>query len=95
MYAFIHGHAILMDQDGLLLKGDLISMIQLSGIMRKLDVAYPKTKKQICSAVTEHLISDFAFATRIVLFLFFLNPKFQASLSSVAVCQTRSRGYML
>ena len=38
-----------------------------------------KTKAQISFAVTAKLISAFVFATRIVQFLFFLNPKFQAS----------------
>ena len=41
--------------------------------------AYAKTKTQISSAVTAKLISAFVFATRIVHFLYFLNPKFQAS----------------
>ena len=38
-----------------------------------------KTKAQISFAVTAKLISAFVFTTRIVQFLFFLNPKFQAS----------------
>ena len=37
-----------------------------------------KTKAQISFAVTAKLISAFVFATRIVQFLFYLNPKFQA-----------------
>ena len=41
--------------------------------------AYAKTKAQISFAVTAKLISAFVFATRIVYFLFFLYPKFQAS----------------
>ena len=41
--------------------------------------AYAKTKAQISFAVTAKLISAFVFATRTVQFLFFLNPKFQAS----------------
>ena len=41
--------------------------------------AYVKTKAQISFAVSAKLISAFVFATRIVQFLFFLNPKFQAS----------------
>ena len=41
--------------------------------------AYAKTKAQISFTVTAKLISAFVFATRIVQFLFFLNPKFQAS----------------
>ena len=40
--------------------------------------AYAKTKAQISFAVTAKLISAFVFATRIVQFLFYLNPKFQA-----------------
>ena len=41
--------------------------------------AYAKTKTQISFAVTAKLISAFVFATRIVQFLFYLNPKFQVS----------------
>ena len=41
--------------------------------------AYAKTKTQISFAETANLISVFVFATRIVQFLFYLNPKFQAS----------------
>ena len=40
---------------------------------------YAKTKAQVSCAVTAQLISAFVFASRIVNFLFFLNPKFQAS----------------
>ena len=40
--------------------------------------AYAKTKTQISCAVTAQLISVFVFATHIVHFLFFLNPKIQA-----------------
>ena len=48
--------------------------------MRKPDFCiYAKTKAQISFAVTAKLISAFVFATQIVQFLFFLNPKFQAS----------------
>ena len=43
--------------------------------------AYAKSKTQISFAVTAKLISAFVFATRIVQFLFYLNPKFQASSS--------------
>ena len=43
--------------------------------------AYAKPKAQISFAVTAKLISAFVFATRIVQFLFYLNPKFQASSS--------------
>ena len=41
--------------------------------------AYAKTKTQISFAVTAKLISAFVFATRKVQFLYYLNPKFQAS----------------
>ena len=41
--------------------------------------AYVKTKTQISFAVTAKLISAFVLATRILQFLYFLNPKFQAS----------------
>ena len=52
--------------------------------MRKLEhimrfFAYAKTKTQISCAVTAQLISVFVFAARVVLSLFFLNLKFQAS----------------
>ena len=47
--------------------------------MRKPDFAYAKTKAQISFSVTAQLISVFAFATRIVYFLFYLYPKFQGS----------------
>ena len=47
--------------------------------MRKPDFAYAKTKAQISCAVIELLIGAFVFATRIVQFLFYLNPKFPAS----------------
>ena len=40
---------------------------------------YAKTKAQINFAVTAKLISAFVLATQILQFLFFLNPKFQAS----------------
>ena len=46
--------------------------------MRK-QFAYGKTKVQISFAVTAKLISIFVFATQIVKFLYFLNPKFPAS----------------
>ena len=39
------------------------------------------TKTQISFAVTAKLISAFVFVTRIVQFLFYLHPKFQASSS--------------
>ena len=41
--------------------------------------ASAKTKAQISFTVTAKLISAFVFATQIVQFLFFLNPKFHAS----------------
>ena len=44
-----------------------------------------KTKAQISFAVTAKLISAFVFATRIVQFLFYLNPKFQASSSFLSL----------
>ena len=46
---------------------------------KKHTFAYSKTKAQISFAVTAKLINAFVFAIRIVQFLFFLNPKFQAS----------------
>ena len=49
--------------------------------------AYAKTKAQISFAVTAKLISAFVFATRIVQFLFYLNPKFQASSSFLLLCR--------
>ena len=48
--------------------------------------AYAKTKAQISFAVTAKLISAFVFATWIVHFLFFLNPKFQASSLLLRLC---------
>ena len=41
--------------------------------------SYAKTKRQISCAVTAQLISAFVFAIQIVQFLYYLNPKFQAS----------------
>ena len=41
--------------------------------------AYAKTKTQIRFAVTAKLISAFVFATRLVQFLYYLNPKFEGS----------------
>ena len=43
--------------------------------------AYAKTKVQISCAVTAQLISAFVSASRIVLSLFYSNPKFQDSSS--------------
>ena len=42
-----------------------------------------KPKARISCAVTAQLISAFDFATQIVQLLFYLNPKFQASLSDL------------
>ena len=48
--------------------------------MRKPDFCiYAKTKVQISFAVTVKLISAFVFTTRIVQFLYFVNPEFPAS----------------
>ena len=48
--------------------------------MRKPTVfAYAKTKTRISFAVTANLMSAFVFSTWIVQYLYFLNPKFQAS----------------
>ena len=51
----------------------------MSRIVRNRHFAYEKTKTQISFAVTAKLINAFVFATRIVQFLYYLNPKFQAS----------------
>ena len=40
---------------------------------------YAKTKEQISFTVAAKLISAFVFATRLVQFIYFLNPKFSAS----------------
>ena len=42
-------------------------------------IAYVKTEAKISCTVTAQLISAFVFATGIVLSLYYLNPKFQAS----------------
>ena len=47
----------------------------MSGVRRKSLFAYTKTKMQI----TAKLISAFVFASYVVLSVYFLNPKFQAS----------------
>ena len=47
-----------------------------------------KTKTQISFAVTAKLISAFAFATRILQFLFYLYPQFQ--ISSLFLCLSSS-----
>ena len=54
--------------------------------MRKPDLAYAKTKKQISCAVTAQLISAFVSATRIVESLLFLYPKLQASSHLLWLC---------
>ena len=51
----------------------------LSRVVRKRPFSYAKTKTQISLAVTGKLISAFVFATWIAQYLFYLNPKFQAS----------------
>ena len=62
-----------------------ISLFNMSRIMRKRDFCLAKTKAQISFAVTAKLISAFVIATRIVQFLFYLNPKFQASSSFLSL----------
>ena len=60
----------------------------MTHVMGKPDLCiYAKTKLQISCAVTEQLIIAFVFTTQIVQFLYFLNPRFQASnqLSGCAV----------
>ena len=60
--------------------GMLIMKSLISRVMRKQTFCIcKKTKGQISFTVTAKLISEFAFATRIVQFLYFLNPKFSAS----------------
>ena len=56
-----------------------IFLHHLSRPMGKPTICVSKTKVQISFAGTAKLISAFVFATRIVQFLFYLNPKFQAS----------------
>ena len=62
--------------------GELIFLI-VCRIVRKPDFCLCENKGadqlRISFAVTAKLISAFVFATRIVQFLFFLNPKFQAA----------------
>ena len=48
---------------------------------------YVKSKTQIRCAVSSQLISTFVFAKRIVQFVFFLNPIFQASSPFYAAAQ--------
>ena len=56
-----------------------ISTLYLSRLMGKPTICICETKAQISFAVTAKLISAFVFATRIVQFLYFLNPKFPVS----------------
>ena len=49
--------------------------------------AIAKTKAQISVAATVKLISAFVFSTQIVLFLFFLNPKFPAASLLLLLCR--------
>ena len=51
----------------------------MSRVLRNWIFVYAKTKAQISFTVTGKLISAFVFAAGIALFIFFLNPKFQAS----------------
>ena len=53
----------------------------MNRLMRKPTIFICETKAQISFAVTAKLISAFVFSTRIVQFLFYLNPNFQASSS--------------
>ena len=59
--------------------------------MRKPVFAYAKTKAHISYLVTVQLISIFVFATctSIVQSLYFLQPKFQASLAFFCGCTSR------
>ena len=59
-------------------KSYIVSIIILAAPWENQHSAYAKTRAQISFAVTAKLISSFVFATRIVKFLFFLNPKFPA-----------------
>ena len=57
-------------------------------IMRNQHFAYAKTKAQVSFTVTAKLISAF-FATRLVQFLYFLNPKLPSSvLVKLGICPT-------
>ena len=51
----------------------------MSIVVRKPEFCKCENKTQISFAVTAKLISAFVFATRTVQFLYYLNPKFQAS----------------
>ena len=61
----------------------------LSRVMRKPDFAEAKTMAQISLTITAKLISAFVFATRIVQFLYFLDPNFQP-LAIFCACAARS-----
>ena len=57
-----------------------IGLPVVSRVMRKpAFLCENKCADQLHSNITAHLISAFVFATQIVQFLYFLNPKFQAS----------------
>ena len=56
-----------------------ISIYKWAASWKKQQSVYAKPKVQISFAVTAKLISVFVFATWIVQFPYFLNPKFQAS----------------
>ena len=55
---------------------------------KKGQIAYAKAKRQITFAVAAKLINAFDFATRKVHFLFFFNPKFQASSQLLYLCNS-------
>ena len=52
----------------------------MSLVVRNPAFAYAKTKTQISCTITAQLISTFVFAIRIVQFLYYLNPRFQATI---------------
>ena len=59
---------------------DLINTCDMcAASLENVILVYAKTKALISCAITAQLISAFVFASLIVQFLFFLNPKFQAS----------------
>ena len=63
----------------LLYKSGVLRGIHLSCLMRKPTICICQNKGADQFAVTAKLISAFVFATRIVQFLYFLNPKFPVS----------------
>ena len=73
------------EEDNMHKISDLRRRAVLSELSENGIIAYAKTKAQISFAVTAKLISAFVFATRIVQFLFYLNPKFQASSSFLSM----------